>query len=56
MTQGGQGLQNSEAVTRRCSVKKMFLRISQVHRKTLVSESLLCFPVNFAKLLRTHFL
>ena len=29
----------SEAVARRCSVKKVFLRKLQIHRKTPVSES-----------------
>ena len=32
---------NSEAVVQRCSVKKMFLEISQIHRKTPVPESLI---------------
>ena len=41
---------NSEAVVRRCSIKKAFL--------TLLEKSLWhrCFPVNFAKFLRTPFL
>ena len=30
----------SEAIVQRCSVKKAFLEISQIHRKTLVPESL----------------
>ena len=30
----------TEAVVRRCSVKKLFLKISQIHRKTPVPESL----------------
>ena len=30
----------SEAVAQRCSVKKVFLEISQLHRKTPVPESL----------------
>ena len=36
-----------EAVARRCSVKKLFLKISQN------SQENGCFPVNFAKFLRT---
>ena len=31
---------SSEAVARRCSVKKVFLEMSQIHRKTPVPESL----------------
>ena len=31
---------NAEAVARRCSVKKIFLEISQIHRKTPIPESL----------------
>ena len=56
-------MRNSEAVVLRHSVKKVFLENSQIHRKTPVSETLLkkslwhsCFPVNFAKFLRTLFL
>ena len=60
--------QLSEAVARRCSVKTVFLEISQIHRKTPMSESLSglrpatllkkrpwhrFIPVNFAKFLRT---
>ena len=41
---------NLEAVILRCSVKKMFLKISQ-HSQ----ESSRCFPVNFVKFLRTIF-
>ena len=53
-----------EAVARRCSVKKVFLKISQNSQKTPVLDSLFnkvegvylklehrCFPVNFAKFL-----
>ena len=60
----------SEAVARRCSVKKVFLKISQYSQEnTCARVSLLiklqadaklkkriqyrCFPVNFAKFLRT---
>ena len=48
----------------RCSVKKVFLEIRKIHRKTPVPESATllkkrlwrrCFPVNFAKFLRTPF-
>ena len=64
----------SEAVARRCSVKKMFLEISQNSQEntcarvsfsiklqgpaTLLKKRLWhrCFPVNFAKFLRTLFL
>ena len=41
-----------EAVARRCSAKKVFLNRKN-YRKRTVSE---CFPVNFAKILRTPFL
>ena len=52
-----------EAVTRRCSVKKVFLKISQNSQEnTSARFSLLkkrlwqtCFPVNFVKFLRTPF-
>ena len=54
---------NSQAVAGRCSAKKNFLEISQILCKTFVPVSLLkkipcyrCFPVNFAKFLRTPFL
>ena len=53
----------SKAVARRCSVKKVFLEIHKIHRKTPVPETLFsllkkrlwnrCFPVNFTKFLRT---
>ena len=57
----------SEALTQRCSVKKMFSEISQNSQGntcvrltpgTLLKKRLChrCFPVNFAKLLRTPFL
>ena len=61
-------LQN-KAVTQRCSVKKVFLEISQNSKEnTCARDSFLInlqakkeslaqvFPVNFAKFLRTHFL
>ena len=41
---GSEGLLSSEAVVRRCSVKKVLLKKRLRHR---------CFPVNFAKFLRT---
>ena len=53
-----------EAVARRCSVKKVFLEISQnsqentcVRPATLLKKRLWhrCFPVNFVKFLRTPF-
>ena len=54
----------AEAVARRCSVKKVFLEISQnSHENTWASVSLLkkrlwhgCFPVNFANFLGTPLL
>ena len=54
---------SSEAVTRRCSVKKMFLKILQnsqeagLRHATLLKKSVWCscFLVNFAKFLRTPF-
>ena len=60
----------TEDVTGLCSVKSLFLKISQnLHENTGVRVSLLiklqglkkrlwprCFPVNFAKVLRTTFL
>ena len=71
-------MQYTEAVARKCSVKKMFLEISQnsqentsakvsfltklqalgLRRATLLKKRLWhrCFPVNFAKFLRTPFL
>ena len=55
-----------QAVAQRYSIKHVFLEISQIHKKTTVSESLfrpatllkarlwhICFHVNFAKFLRT---
>ena len=54
----------SEAVTQRCSVKKVFLEISQNSQEnTRARVSLLiklqtsctCFPMNFAKFLKTPF-
>ena len=62
----------TEAFAQRCSVKKLFLEISQNSQEntcarasfliklqapaTLLKKRLWCFPVNFAKFLRTHFL
>ena len=54
---------SSEAVTRRCSVKKAFLKILQnsqeagLRHATLLKKSVWCscFLVNFAKFLRTPF-
>ena len=62
---------HTEKVVRRCSIKKVFLKISQIsqentcikkenkkHRKTtLLKKSLWhrCFPLNFAKFLRIPF-
>ena len=43
----------SEAVVRRCSVKKLFLKISQSSQENTCAR---CFPVNFAKFLKTFFL
>ena len=43
----------SEAVVRSCSVKKLFLKISQSSHENAWHR---CFPVNFAKFLRTFFL
>ena len=57
----------SEAVVQRCSVKKVFLKICNIHKKTPVLEPLFnnfiknrpqhnrCFHVNIAKFLRTAF-
>ena len=65
----------TEAVVQRCSVKKLFLEISQNSQENNLCQSLLfnkvaglspatllkkrrwhrCFPLNFAKLLRTPF-
>ena len=42
----------SEAVVRRCSVKKVSLRPATLLKKRLWHR---CFPVNFAKFLRTPF-
>ena len=55
-----------QAVAQRYSIKHVFLEISQIHKKTTVTESLfrpatllkarlwhICFHVNFAKFLRT---
>ena len=50
---------------RRCSVKKVFLEISQYSQENTCCQGLnfikkdtryMCFPVNFAKFLRTTFL
>ena len=43
----------SEAVVRRCSVQKSFLKISKSSQENAWHR---CFPVNFAKFLRTFFL
>ena len=40
----------SEAVAQSCSVKKVFLEISKIHRKKETLAQV--FPVNFAKFLR----
>ena len=60
-------LQNAESVVQRCSVNKVFLKVSQNSQNTCVRVSFLiklqvrlqfqhrCFPVNFAKFLRTPF-
>ena len=62
---GEGGYPSSGAVTRRCSVKNAFLKISQnSHENISIKRSLLlkkrlryrCFPVNFSKFLRTPFL
>ena len=53
-----------EAVTRRCSVKKVFLKISQNSQENTCARVFFekkrlwhwCFPVNFVKFLRTPFL
>ena len=58
-----------EAVARRCSVKRVFLEISQNSRKNICARVSFpvkicqkkrlwqrCFPVNFMKTLRTYFL
>ena len=53
-----------EAVVQRCSVKKVFSKFRKIYIKTPVPKSLFnkvaglryrCFPVNFAKILRTTF-
>ena len=36
----GRNLGATEAVSQRCSIKKVFLEISQIHRETPVPESL----------------
>ena len=62
---GEGGYSSSGAVTRRCSVKNAFLKISQnSHENISIKTSVLlkkrlrcrCFPVNFSKFLRTPFL
>ena len=45
----------AEAVAQRCSVKKVFLKISQNSQENTCARVSL-FPVNFAKFLRTPFL
>ena len=54
---------NTEAVAQRCSVKKVFLEISQNSQENACAATLLkkrlwhrYFPVNFAKFLKTPFL
>ena len=55
---------SSEAVAQRCSVKKMFLELSQNSQEnncarvsfSIKLQTSACFPVNFAKFLRTVFL
>ena len=51
---------NPEAVAQRCSIKNVFLEISQNSQEYLffnkVADWGLCFTVNFAKFLRTPFL
>ena len=57
--------EHSEAVVRRCSVKKVFLEISKDSRKNtcarvsflikLQASASRCSPANFAKLIRTPF-
>ena len=44
-----------EAVVQRCSMKKMFLEISQNFTAKHLCQGL-CFPVNFVKFLRSPFL
>ena len=47
---------NTEAVAQRCSVKKLFLEISQNSQENSCARDWhMCFPVNFAKFLRTPF-
>ena len=64
---GSVGMEHSEAVVQICYVKKVFLKLHKIHRKTPVPESLFqtllkkklwhrCFPVNFVNYLRTPFL
>ena len=50
--------ENKEAVSRRCSVKKVFLEISENSLSFLIKLRAWhrCFLVNFAKFLRTSFL
>ena len=49
--------ESTEAVARGCSVKKMFLKI-ELRPSTVLKKRLWhrCFPMNFAKFLRTPFL
>ena len=42
-----------EAVTQRCSVKQVFLKISQNLQENTCVRVSFCFPVNFTKFLRT---
>ena len=54
-------LRKTEEVTRRCSVKKIFLDILQNSQENIWSQLFFnkvwrrCFPESFAKYLRTHF-
>ena len=45
----------SEAITRRCSVRKMFLKFRQIYRKTLVPESLLYKVAGLAQVFSCEF-
>ena len=57
-------VQNSRSSQRRCSIKKLFFKISQYSQENTVLDSLLikkrlqhwCFPVNISKFLRTPIL
>ena len=58
--------QDCEVVVQRCSVKKVYLKFREIHRKTPVPESLFktllkkrlwhrCFPMNFVKFSKKTF-